>query len=129
MKRWPEFRHPLFVGAGLLYLVFQLNRQVLRWPLPAVLTSYLADALAMPIMLSLALAAHRRVVARSRTFVLPDAWLLSAWAYVSVFFEVVLPYFSATAVGDPFDAVAYAVGTLAFRYWLNQAPGQGRPGS
>ncbi len=127
MKRWSEFRHPLFIGAGLLYLALQLSRQVLRWPLPAVLTSYLADALAMPVMLSLALAAHRRAVVRSRAFVLPDSWLLAAWAYVSVFFEVVLPYFSAIAVGDPFDAVAYAVGTMAFRYWLNRAPG--RPGS
>jgi hypothetical protein len=47
-------------------------------------------------------------------------WLLAAWAYVSVFFEAVLPYFSTTAVADPFDVVAYAMGTLAFRYWLNR---------
>ncbi len=34
--------------------------------------------------------------------------------------EGILPYFSARAVADPFDVVAYAVGTLAFRYWLNK---------
>ncbi len=119
-RPWPEFRHPLFVVAVLLYVAYQLNRYVLHWPMPALLTSYLGDLAAMPVMLSLALAAQRRLVAKSRAFVLPDLWLLAAWAYVSVFFEAVLPYFSATAVGDPFDVVAYAVGTLAFRQWLNR---------
>jgi hypothetical protein len=47
-------------------------------------------------------------------------WLLLAWAYVSVWFEVLLPHFSNQAVADPLDVVAYAVGTLAFRHWLNR---------
>jgi len=119
-KPWPEFRRPLFIVCVLLYAAYQLNRYVLHRPMPELLTSYLGDLATMPVMLSLALAAQRRLVAKSRTFVLPDLWLLAAWAYVSVFFEAVLPYFSATAVGDPFDVVAYAVGTLAFRHWLNR---------
>jgi hypothetical protein len=120
MKLWPEFRHPLFVGAGLLYGAYQLNRYFLQWPLPLLLTSYLADAASMPIILSLALAAQRRLVARSLVFVLPDAWLLAAWLYVSVWFEGILPYFSDTAVADPFDVLAYAMGAVAFRRWLNK---------
>ena len=121
MKRWPEFRHPVFVGAGLLYAAHQLNRFLLHWRVPELLSSYLADAVALPVMLSLALAAHRRLVVRSRAFVLPDAWLLATWAYVSVFFEGLLPYCSATAVADPLDVVAYAAGTVVFRRWLNRA--------
>ncbi|MBF9236925.1 hypothetical protein I2I05_05910 [Hymenobacter sp. BT683] len=128
MKRWPEFRHPLFVGATLVYLAFQLNRRALHWPLPELLTSYLGDVVAMPVVLSLALAAHRRLVARSLAFVLPDSWLVGAWAYVSLFFEAFLPCVSTAAVADSWDAVAYAAGTLTFRYWLNRSPGPVRPG-
>ncbi|WP_133272816.1 hypothetical protein [Hymenobacter radiodurans] len=79
MKVWPEFRHPLFVGAVLVYAAYQLNRYLLHWPLPLLLTSYLSDVACMPVILSLALAAQRRLVARSLTFVFPDLWLLAAW--------------------------------------------------
>ena len=120
MKRWPEFRQPLFVAAAALYGAYQLNRHVLHWSLPELLTSYLADTVAMPVILSVALAAQRRLVARSLAFVMPDAWLLAAWAYAAVWFEGLLPYVSATAVADPWDVVAYGVGTLDFRCWLNR---------
>lgn len=120
MRQWPEFRQPLFVAAAALYGAHQLNRHVLQWPLPELLTSYLADIAGMPVILSVALAAQRRLVMRSRAFVLPDSWLLAAWAYASVWFEGLWPYVSATAVADPWDVVAYGLGTLAFRYWLNR---------
>ncbi|SMB99369.1 hypothetical protein SAMN00120144_0157 [Hymenobacter roseosalivarius DSM 11622] len=120
MKRWPEFRHPLFLVAVFLYVGYLANRYLVHWPMPTLLTSYLGDLAAMPVMLSLALAAQRRFVVRSRAFVLPDTWLIAAWLYVSLWFEGILPYFSARAVADPFDVVAYAVGTGLFRYWLNR---------
>ena len=120
MRRWPEFRRPLFVGAVLVYAAFQLNRYVVHWPVPGPLSSYLGDVASMPVILSVALAAQRRMVMHSRAFVLPRTWLLAAWAYVSVWFELMLPYFSARAVADPLDVVAYGVGTLAFGYWLNR---------
>lgn len=122
MQAWSsEFRRPLFVGAVLLFGGQQLLRHVLAVPVPALLTAYLGDVVSMPIMLTLALFAQRRLVAHSRTFVFPASWLLLAWLYVSVWFEVLLPGCSARAVADPFDVVAYALGTLAFRYWLNRA--------
>lgn len=121
MRRWPpEFRRPLFAGAVLLYALRQANRHWWQWPLPPLLTSYLSDVAGMPVMLTLALAAHRRVVAHSQAFVLPDAWLVWSWVAVSVWFEGLLPLYTARAVADPFDVVAYATGTLAFRYWLNR---------
>ena len=121
MKNWPELRRPLFVGAALLYGARQATRYWLHWPLPLGLASYLSDLASMPVMLTLALAFHRRIVARTLTFVLPDAWLWWSWLGVSVWFEGLLPFVSARAVADPFDAVAYAVGTLAFRRWLNHS--------
>lgn len=120
MRRWPEFERPLFVGALLLYGLHQANRHWLQWPLPPLLTSYLSDLAAVPVMLTLALATYRRVVVRSRAFVLPDAWLGCSWVAVSAWFEGLLPLFDARAVADPFDVLAYAVGTLAFRRWLNR---------
>ncbi|MFD2719050.1 hypothetical protein ACFST9_10005 [Hymenobacter monticola] len=120
MKRWPEFTRPLFVGALLLYGLRQANRHWLQGPLPPLLTSYLSDLAAMPVMLTLAVAAYRRMVARSQAFVLPDAWLGWSWVAVSMWFEGILPLFDAQAVADPLDALAYAAGTLAFRRWLNR---------
>ena len=120
MRGWPEFRRPLFVLAALLYSLHLLNRHVLHVPLPSFLTSYLADALALPVMLSLALAGQRRLGNHPPSFVFPNTWLLAAWLFVSVWFEGILPNYSHQAVADPLDIVAYALGTLAFRRWLNQ---------
>lgn len=118
--RWPpELRRPLFVGLVLVFGLFCSYRYGLRGPLPTLLTSYLADLASMPVLLSLALATQRRLLKLPRTFVLPDAWLLAAWLYVSVWFEGLLPCLSASAVADPLDVLAYALGTLVFRRWLN----------
>ena len=121
MGPWPELRRPLFLGAVGLFGGLQLLRYGCGMPLPVLLTSYLADLLSMPIILTLALYAYRRLVARSCTLVFPDSWLWLAWLYVAVWFELLLPAVSARAVADPFDVVAYALGTLAFRAWLNRA--------
>ncbi|GAA4002035.1 hypothetical protein GCM10022408_11710 [Hymenobacter fastidiosus] len=111
----------MFVGAVLLFGGQQFLRYVLAVPGPALLTAYLGDLTSMPIILTLALFAQRRLVAHSRTFVFPDSWLLLAWLSVAAWFEVLLSVFSARAVADPFDVGAYALGTLAFRHWLNRA--------
>jgi hypothetical protein len=120
MPGWPELRRPLFVGAVLLYAALRLNRYWLHCPLPTPLTAYLADLVAMPVLLSLALALQRRLEGRPSTFVLPDTWQLAAWLGVSIWFEGLLPLFSTKAVADPLDVAAYALGTLAFRHWLNR---------
>lgn len=120
MRPLTEFRRPLFVGAVLVYGLLQLNRRVLHVALPPALTSYAGDLLALPILFTLALAAQRRLGPHPSTFIFPDTWLLVAWLGISVWFELLLPQFSPRAVADPFDVVAYALGTLAFRRWLNR---------
>lgn len=106
------------VAGALLYVGLRLGRHGLRQPLPSLVSSYLGDLLCMPLLLSLSLAAHRLLISRRGT--LPITWLVGAWACVSVWFEGLLPLWSARAVADPFDVVAYALGTWAFHHWLNR---------
>lgn len=125
-KHWySHLRHPLVVGAALLYVALRLNRGWLHQPLPPLLSSYLGDLLCLPLMLSLALAAHRALIAQNST--LPGAWVLAAWLAVSVWFEGLLPLWSAQATADPLDVVAYALGGLAFQRWLNNPVSDSTP--
>ena len=115
-----EFRQPAFCLPLLTYLLYQANRHFWRQPLPALLTAYLSDALALPVILTLALVVQRRWVHRNPAFVLPDSWILAAWAYLAIWFEVLLPWFSPAAVADPLDVLAYGLGALYFRLLLNR---------
>lgn len=116
----PLLRRPLFVVSTGLYATYQLLSRLLHLPLPGWATSWLADALAMPIILTLALVAQRRLRGLPR-FVLPDAWLLLAWVVVSIWFELLAPWLRpARYTADALDVLAYALGTLAFRRWLNR---------
>ena len=111
-------RHPLLLGSALLAGSYQLSRRWLHWQLPGWLTSYLSDVLFLPLLLGVALAAHQLAYGRRAT--LPGLWVLAAWAGVALWFEEVLPLWSATAVADPWDVAAYGVGALLFQRWLNK---------
>ena len=103
------------VAAGLLYL----NKHWLRWPLPTVVTSYLADVLALPLLFTAALLLMRHGYFRQAAFVLPGSWVVAAWALLSLWFEWWLPRVQPAAVADPLDVLAYAVGAWVFWRWLN----------
>jgi hypothetical protein len=111
-------RHPLVVGAALLYAALRLNRSWLHQPLPTLASSYLGDLLCLPLLLSLALAAHRALIDQRGT--LPVAWVLGAWLAVSIWFEGLLPRWSPHAVADPVDVLAYGLGAWLFHHWLNR---------
>lgn len=97
---------------------YQLSKRWLHWPLPAGVAAYLSDVLFLPLMLGVALATHQLVYGRQA--VLPGRWVLAARAVVALWFEGLLPRGSATAVADPFDVLAYAVGACIFQRWLNK---------
>jgi hypothetical protein len=115
-----ELRRPAFWLPLLVYLLYQTNARLWHQPLPALVTAYLSDLLALPVILTLALVVQRRWVQRQAAFALPDSWLLGAWLYVSVWFELVMPWRAGTFVGDWLDVVAYGLGTLFFRQLLNR---------
>ncbi len=124
LKWWPpELRHPLFlVGAGLYLLSAAHKRNIVEpWPFwPHFLTSYLADFLALPLELTLALWLLRRFYFRNPTFVLPTSWIIGTWVVFAVWFEGILPHFSTAATADWLDVLAYGVGGLVFWHWLNR---------
>jgi hypothetical protein len=105
-----------------LYLLATMHKRGLG-PLPywpPILTFYLADVLALPLLLTVALWFMRRVYFRRPAFVLPLSWVISAWLAASGCFEGILPLFRPTTTADPLDVVAYAVGGVVFWRWLNQ---------
>ena len=116
--------HPLFVACALLYAALQLATRAGHWVPPPWASSWLADALCMPVVLTLALAVQRGV-RRRPAVVLPGRWVLLAWAAVSTWFEVVAPrWLPQRHTADWLDVLAYAAGSLAFSVWLNRRPAE-----
>jgi hypothetical protein len=105
---------------GLLYALLYANRHWLHWPLPSFATSYLADILALPLILSGALWLMRVIYFRNSQFTLPLAWVLASWLGLSLWFELWLPRLRPqSATADLADVLAYALGGLLFWRWLN----------
>ena len=124
----PLLRRPLFVAAAVAYAAYQAATRGGLWVPPGWAASWLADALCMPVVLTVALAVQR-AGRRQPAFWLPDAWLAGAWLYVSGWFELVAPHLMPERyTADWLDVVAYAAGTLAFRRWLN-TPARGPAGA
>lgn len=109
--------HPIFLVSVFLALINQfLERQGIVLPF---VHSYLDDFLCFPIVLTVGLAAYRIII--------PN-YTLTAWHIWPLFivyaliFEWYLPQTSAIYTADFFDLVAYFVGILIFKKWINQRP-------
>lgn len=109
----------LALALTVLYGLLYLNKHWWHHPLPVLLTSYLADVLALPLLLTAALLLMRHGYFRQAAFVLPGSWVVAAWALLSLWFEWWLPRVQPAAVADPLDVLAYAVGAWVFWRWLN----------
>jgi hypothetical protein len=109
----------------LAYSFLYANRHWLHWPLPVLVTSYVADVLALPLLLSAALWLMRHIYFGRPDFSLPVSWIVATWAGLSLWFELLLPRFRLHATADGFDVLAYALGGLIFWRWLN-SPASGK---
>jgi hypothetical protein len=110
-------RHPIFLVSVLLFLINQALEQAgVFIPL---LFSYLDDLLAMPIVLTIILAAER-IYFRNNSFVLPLGWVIGAVVAFSIFFELMLPPFFQKHTADWLDVVAYSVGAVVFHFTINK---------
>jgi hypothetical protein len=112
--------HPFFLLCCGLFVANQVAERTGRG-LP-LLSAYLDDLLCLPMVLTLTLLLMQRLVLRDFTYRLPDPYLALAVGMFAVFFECLLPLLSPRYVRDPWDVLAYAVGALLFRLWINRPP-------
>lgn len=81
--------------------------------MPGILTSYVADVLSLPVVLTIILLVVRRLY-KSPQYNLSMAMIFMAFIYEVLLFEMILPRWSHRFVYDPFDIAAYATGGLLF---------------
>jgi hypothetical protein len=102
----------LFILLGLY--AFHLYLKISHIAVPTWASSYVADLLCMPIFLSLS----TTILAKTQQnphFRLSVAMLVFATCYVSLLFELLLPYyFPQRFTSDIFDVLAYVLGVFVF---------------
>ncbi len=111
-------------SSQLVWLAMLLSYALVQWgrgagQVPQLVDWYLADFLCLPLVLGLVLVVQR-LAGQSLAWTLP--WwhgLAGALAY-GIYFEAILPSFSASAVADPRDAVGYLLGWLVFELLINR---------
>ena len=96
----------LIIYCGTLFLKLQLSIQ--GWT-----TAYLADLIALPIILQISTWGIRKLK-NLPEFKLSFAQIFVAFAYTSILFEGVLPYYNLSYTRDLIDVVMYAIGSLFF---------------
>lgn len=107
-----------FVGGCLVWLAVTILRRSVH-PLP-VLNGYIDDLLAIPVIANLGLWFQRVLVIRNDYYVLSPWHVIFIVVYVSVLFEVVLPYYSKTYTGDWIDVILYMAGGIFFYKIVNR---------
>ncbi len=119
-RRFRYCLDPVFLGAAALYLLNRFALKPLEGPHGGFFHSYGNDLLCIPFCLPPCLWAYRRLGVRDHDR-MPTRFELAAHVVVwSVYFEAVAPHLRAFSwtVGDPWDAVSYAVGAaVAGVFW------------
>jgi len=106
-----------FLSSFTLYLTLLFSKKeghVLPW----YLSSYLGDFLCLPVLLGLSLF-FLRVIKQNNSLFLSKMMIFVSFLYVSLLFEVFLPYFSVKYTADKLDVIAYASGGLIYYFVIN----------
>jgi hypothetical protein len=90
-----------------------------RGRLPRLLASHGDDLISLPLVLGLALLAHR-LFKKDPTYVLPPVHSLVALFFFGLYFEVALPAFRESATADPWDVLGYGLGWMVFQWGINR---------
>lgn len=110
---WRPLKHPLFIGASVLFLTNQML-EFFGVFIPFV-HSYLDDLLVMPIFLALGLAAMRAIY-RNLQGALKVSHIVIATLWMSFLFEYWFPSYKANHYADAWDVLAYFSGSLLFYF-------------
>ncbi len=110
-------QQPVFILCVALFAINQLLewRGVYLQPI----NFYLDDLLCMPVVLTIVLAGERLYFG-DNGFILPVKYVAVAVVLFSLWFEVVLPLFSATYTSDILDVLFYSLGAILFLATINR---------
>ncbi|WP_266203645.1 magnesium citrate secondary transporter [Pontibacter kalidii] len=111
------FKQPLFIASFILAAANQALELAGIYIRP--LHTHLDDLLALPLTLTIALAAER-LYFRNPYFVLPLRYTLLALLLFSLVFEGLLPLLHRRYTADPWDVLAYLAGAFIFQGWMNK---------
>lgn len=111
-NQFAPLRKHLFVVSCFLYVMLLLFKKgnLLNNTL---IQQHLADVLCLPILLSISLVIMR-LVSQNENLQLSKIKIFVAFLYVSLLFEVLLPYFFTAYIADIWDVVAYGTGGIIF---------------
>jgi hypothetical protein len=110
----------LWFIAGCVIWAIVITTRKLGHPMPPLINGYVDDAFGVPVIANLSLWYMRKVVIRS------DHYVLSAWKvafiviYLTLVFEVFLPFISKRYTGDWIDATLYVFGGFFFYFVMNK---------
>lgn len=110
----------LFVCCLALFSLHQYFQKIVNVNIP-VIDNYLDPLLFMPILLML-LKWERQLIFKSSQKSFPLTDVISYFLIVSVVCEFLLPQWSDTMIGDPWDVVCYGVGSFIFVFINNKTP-------
>ncbi len=114
------FKNPFFFIPVLIFTINQVLERYFELFIP-IIHSYLDDLLAIPVILGITLQIYRKIHPQKDAFSFTKKQILVAVIYVSIVFELILPYFSSTYTSDIYDAVCYTLGAIYFFFLINQS--------
>lgn len=111
--------NPWFIAGCIIWVIIMTTRRI-GHPLPMFINGYIDDAFAVPVIANLGLCFQRVVVIQNNYYVLSPGKVIFIVVYLTLVFEVFLPYISPRYVSDWKDAVLYVVGGFFFYYVMNK---------
>jgi hypothetical protein len=111
--------HPLFLSIFFIYMVYY-TLKTLSFPIPEIVTSYLADLLSLFIVNTAVLYLIRLIKANKSLELKPEMILISFLLFTG-FFEFYLPVVNKYYHRDYLDIVCYAISSFGFIFWRRNA--------
>jgi hypothetical protein len=110
--------NPWFITGCITWAIVIAFRK-LGHPIPYI-NGHLTDAFAIPVIANLGLWFKRVVIIKNDYYILSKKQVAFVVIYVSVFFELLLPYLSNTYTADWIDVLLYIAGGVFFYQVMNK---------
>lgn len=108
-------------------LLFTGNQWLEHFYIIPFVHAYLDDLLCPLAVMGLSLAFFQHILLQDGDFVFPWHFLVVFWLFYGLLFEGLLPLYDARHYADPWDLLAYALGSLLFYLYGNRPYLRARP--